>query len=78
MKTLRRIRVNLSPYWGNLNNREVADELNLNINTVSSYRNGNIRNPNIEVLMKFRDYFSQKLAKKLSLEDLLQVEEERD
>ena len=68
------VRVHLDPYWDDLTNQEVADALDVNINTVSAYRNGNVKNPKIEVLIKFKDYFAQKTGKKLILEDLLKIE----
>lgn len=73
-----RIRVNLDPYWDNLTNQEVADALDINVNTVSSYRNGNVKNPKIEVLFKFRDFFAKRTGKKLILEDLLKIESNGD
>ena len=69
------IRVNLQPYWDNkLNNQEIADKLNIHVNTVSAYKNGNIKNPKIEVLLKFRDFLSELHGKKLILEDLIVYE----
>jgi len=72
--TLSQIRVNLDPYWDDLTNQEVADALNININTVSAYRNGNVKNPKIEVLIKFKEFFAHRTGKKLILEDLLKIE----
>lgn len=77
----KKIRVNIKPLWEEAklsNNQEVAFDLELNPNTVSSYKNGNIQNPKIVVLMKFRDYFREKLGRKIILEDLLEVEEEEE
>ena len=66
------VRVNLEPYWDKqLSNQYVAEKLDININTVSSYRNGNIKNPKIEILIKFRDFFAERHNRKLILEDLL-------
>ena len=77
----KKIRVNIKPLWSEAkltNNQDVAFDLELNPNTVSSYKNGNIQNPNIMVLMKFRDYFQKKLNRKIILEDLLEVAEEEE
>ncbi len=66
------IRVNLEPFWDeSLSNEYIAQKLGLNKNTVSSYKNGNVRNPKIEVLLKFRDFFAERQGKKIILEDLL-------
>ena len=75
----KKIRVNIKPLWEEAkltNNQDVAFDLELNPNTVSSYKNGNIQNPKIMVLVKFRDYFQSKLGRKIILEDLLEIEEE--
>ncbi len=70
-----KIRVNLAPFWDEgLNNEYVAEKLDINVNTVSSYKNGNIRNPKIEILIKFRDFFAERHHKKLILEDLLKFD----
>ncbi len=72
MVTSKKIRVNLDPFWDDgLSNEYVAEKLGINKNTVSSYRNGNVKNPKIEVLLKFRDFFAERKGKKLILEDLL-------
>ena len=75
---LSRIRVNLDPYWDDLTNQEVADALDVNINTVSSYRNGNVKNPKIEILIKFKEFFTRRTGKKIILEDLLKIEPNND
>lgn len=69
------VRVNLEPYWDDqLSNQYVAEKLDVNVNTVSSYRNGNIKNPKIEILIKFRNFFSERHNRKLILEDLLKLD----
>lgn len=72
------VRVDLSKFWDEgLTNKEVADATGIHLNTIGSYRNGSVRKPRIDILLALRDYFAQRLAKKISLEDLIKTVEDK-
>ncbi len=70
--------LDVSPFWDDdLTGIELAKELGMNYRSISTLRKGTDRG-SWETLIKLSRFFSKRLGKKVTVEDLLVIKEEDD
>ena len=71
-----KVTINLEPFWTeDLTNANVADAIGIHPNSVSNLRSGSVDRCKLETIMKLREFFSKKIGKPVSFDDLINVEE---
>ncbi len=70
--------LDVSPFWDDdLTGIQLAQELGMNYRSISTLRKGTDRG-SWETLIKLSRFFSQRLGRKVTIEDLLVIEEDDD
>ena len=68
------LRVNLDKLWDeDLTLKAVSEATELHENTLSQYRRGSVAQPRLDILIVLARYFSKRTGKKITVDDLFEV-----
>lgn len=66
------VRVDLSKFWDDeLTNELVSQTTGLHKNTVSTYRNGMVLKPRIDILLAFKKFFEERIGRTIAIEEMI-------
>lgn len=70
-------RINLRHLFAeaDVTNREVIDATGISGNTITAYKNGNVLRPDMTTIIKLRDYFSQRLGRQVTLDEMVEIDD---
>ncbi len=75
---IERARISLAKLYieaGNITNREISEATGIHPNTVTAYRNGSVQRPDVATVVKLRNFFSQKLGRPVTIDEMVQIDE---